>query len=99
MQQAGRYQAILELLEAIFNSLTPADKIINNYMRERKYIGSKDRRFIADTVWDIIRNRMKLEFEVQSNQPRRLLLQYIKQFTMDTPGISTGCWKERNNPS
>lgn len=85
MQQAGRYQAILELLEAIFNSLTPADKIINNYMRERKYIGSKDRRFIADTVWDIIRNRMKLEFVTKSNQPRSLLLQYIKQFTMDDP--------------
>ncbi len=74
MQTGARYQAALDILTQIFADQTPADKIINDYMRARKYIGSKDRRFISETVWNIIRNRMKLSFDSQSNDPRKILL-------------------------
>ncbi len=52
MQLSARYQAVFELLEEIFKDRLPADILVNQYMRERKYIGSKDRRFILDTVWE-----------------------------------------------
>ena len=78
MQNGARYQAILEILEEVFQDKIPADKVINDYLRARKYIGSKDRRFIVDGVWKIIRNRMKLEFDARSNEPRKVLLYAFK---------------------
>lgn len=78
MQTGARYQAVLELISEIFQDRKPADGIIDNYLKARKYIGSKDRRFIADTVWYIIRNRMKLEFDAGSKEYRKILLTYLK---------------------
>ncbi len=74
MQNGARYQAILEILTEVFDDKMPADKIINDYVRKRKYIGSKDRRFIVDEVWRIIRNRMKLAFDAKSEEARKILL-------------------------
>ena len=78
MQNGARYQAILELLSEIFKDEKPADGIINDYLRARRYIGSKDRRFITETVWEIIRSRLKLEFDARSREPRQLLLYYAR---------------------
>lgn len=83
MQQAGRYQAVMELLEKIFKGDIPADRVINDYMRERKFIGSKDRRFVSDVVWNIIRNKMKLEFDTGSSDIRRWVMLYIGRYTTD----------------
>lgn len=74
MQTGARFQAILELITVIFEDKQPADNLINDYLRARKYIGSKDRRFITEWVWKIIRNRMKLEFDAKSKEPRKILL-------------------------
>ena len=78
MQKGAQYQAVLELITEIFKDKTPADNIINAYLRERKYIGSKDRRFITETVWNIIRHRRRLTFDAQSDNPRRILLYYLR---------------------
>lgn len=78
MQNGARYQAVLELISTIFKDEKPADGIIDAYLKARKYIGSKDRRFIADTVWNIIRNRMKLEFDSGSKEYRKILMTYLK---------------------
>ena len=78
MQNGARYQAVLELITEIFRDMKPADGIINDYLRARKYIGSKDRRFITELTWQIIRNRMKLTFDAGSNQPRRILLTAVR---------------------
>ncbi len=83
MQSGARYKAVLELISEVFKGEKPADLIINEYLRARKYIGSKDRRFITDVVWDIIRNRMRLEFEAESNNPRKMLLVYAKDKLVD----------------
>ncbi len=74
MQTGARYQAVLEILTEVFQDKIPADKIINEYLRPKKYIGSKDRRFITDMVWYIIRNRLKLEFDAGSSDVRKILL-------------------------
>lgn len=78
MQSGAKYQAALEILTEVFKDKKPADSIINDYVRSRKYIGSKDRRFICDLVWNIIRNRLKLEFDSQSQDPRKIILWYCK---------------------
>ncbi len=83
MQKAAQYQAVLELLTEIFKDKFPADNIINAYMRERKYIGSKDRRFITETVWKIIRNRRKLSFDAGSDDVRKILMVYLQDEDLD----------------
>ena len=83
MQISARYQAVFELISQIFEDKKPADNIINEYVRSRKYIGSKDRRFIVDTTWDIIRHRMRLEFDAKSKDVRKILLVYLKNEDFD----------------
>ena len=83
MQKGAQYQAVLDLITEIFKDKQPADQIINSYVRERKYIGSKDRRFIIETVWKLIRNRRKLEFDTGSKEPRQMLLTYLQDEDFD----------------
>ena len=83
MQKGAQYQAVLELITEIFKDKEPADKLINSYLRERKYIGSADRRFITETVWTILRNRRKLEFDAGSSEPRRMLLYFLRNEDFD----------------
>ncbi len=52
---------VTELLLAIQNSKEPADHIVSSFFRNRTYLGSRDRRFISEAVYGIIRNRRFLE--------------------------------------
>lgn len=52
---AARLQATVDLLEAVVSSPRPADGTASEFFRARRYIGSKDRRFIADDVWSLLR--------------------------------------------
>lgn len=83
MQLSAKYQAVLEILSKVMADKFPADNIMREYLRERKYIGSKDRKFITDTVWDIIRHRSRLTFDSRSENPRMLLLTYLKDEDFD----------------
>lgn len=78
MKTAARYKAVWELMTAVFADRQPADNIINAYFRERRFIGSGDRRFIAEKIWHIIRRRRRLTFEAGSADPRKLLIACLK---------------------
>jgi len=78
MQIGARYKAVFELMQEVFKDRQPADNLINNYFRDRRYIGSGDRRFIAETIWEIIRHRSRLEFEAGELNPRKMLLIWLK---------------------
>lgn len=78
MQTAARCKAVLELMQLVFADQKPADHIINAYFRERRFIGSADRRFISETIWDVIRHRRRLEFDAGSADPRQMLIFYLK---------------------
>ena len=83
MQKGAQLQAVLELITEIFQDKNPADRLINTYLREHKYIGSKDRHFITDTIWQIIRHRRRLAFDAQSTDPRRILLYFLRHEDFD----------------
>lgn len=83
MQLSAKYQAVLEIITQVFQDKYPADNILKEYLRNRKYIGSKDRKFITNTVWNIIRHRSRLEFDCESSEPRMLLLTYLKDEDFD----------------
>jgi 16S rRNA (cytosine967-C5)-methyltransferase len=59
MIPAARVQAAIELLDVIIPAArgkgAPADRIIAEYFRARRYAGSKDRRAVRDLVYQAIR--------------------------------------------
>ncbi len=52
---------VLELLEQTDRSTQPLDRLVADFFRHRKYLGSHDRRFIAETLYGIVRHRRLLE--------------------------------------
>lgn len=50
-------KAIQELLQQIDATTKPANEVINAYTRSRRYIGSKDRKTITQSVWNSIKQR------------------------------------------
>jgi 16S rRNA (cytosine967-C5)-methyltransferase len=59
MTPSARVQAAIELLDTVIASArskgAPADRIIADYFRARRYAGSKDRRAVRDLVYRAIR--------------------------------------------
>ncbi len=60
MNPAARVQAAIELLDAIIIAArddgAAADVLAAQYFRQRRYIGSKDRRAVRDLAWQAIRS-------------------------------------------
>jgi 16S rRNA (cytosine967-C5)-methyltransferase len=48
-------QAVVEALEAIFSGNRYADKVIEKVLKQNPKWGARDRRFIAETTYDIVR--------------------------------------------
>ena len=74
MKEASRIQAIIEVIDEVIKDKLPADIILDKYFKERRYIGSKDRRFISDNSWKIIRNRLRYSEMLENNISARLLV-------------------------
>ena len=58
------YNTILEALEEIFSNNRHASKTIEYYLKNRKKWGSRDRRFFAESVYDIVRWWRKLWWRI-----------------------------------
>ncbi len=56
MRPSAHYQSILELLPEIHNPKIPLDIYLERYFRERRFMGSKDRKAISTGLYDIVRN-------------------------------------------
>lgn len=51
-----------ELLQLVRSSERPADGVIDTFFRSHKYLGSHDRRFIAETTYGTLRHLRKCEY-------------------------------------
>ncbi|MDZ4700822.1 MAG: RsmB/NOP family class I SAM-dependent RNA methyltransferase [Rhodothermales bacterium] len=54
--------ATVELYDRIVASPYPADRLMQTFFKERKQLGKRDRGFIAETVYGMLRNRRWLEW-------------------------------------
>lgn len=61
MKKSSLVGHILEVLQLIRSHTRPADNVLAEFFRSRHYLGSRDRRFIAETVYGILRNSYLLE--------------------------------------
>ena len=55
-----------EVLGIIHDSDKPADSLLDSFFRTRKYLGSHDRKFIAETTYGVLRHRSRCESLAQS---------------------------------
>lgn len=83
MRPESRVSAVIEVLETIHSEWShgahnPADNILSDYFKQRRYMGSKDRRFVADLVYFILRYGSTLEWWLEQchadNTPRQIVM-------------------------
>lgn len=62
---SARMLAVLDLLERTQKSPIPMDLTIGDYMRNRRYIGSKDRTDIVERMYAIVRHHARLHWALE----------------------------------
>ncbi len=80
---SARMKAVLEVLERIAKSPVPMDLTIGDYMRNRRYIGSKDRADVVERVYGMVRHHARINWALEQAgaseiTPRLQLLAYLK---------------------
>lgn len=81
MKPSARVQACIEILKGVERSKIPMDSMTGDYMRARRYIGSKDRADIAGRVYAIVRHYARLFWWLQKTKapdaPRQFVIAYL----------------------
>lgn len=62
MHESTKTQAVIELIDAFLTYKLPFDQIMARFFREHRYMGSSDRREIAEFSYDILRSFEKIRF-------------------------------------
>jgi len=62
MTPAARLQAAMEIAARIADESGPADRILRDDLRRRRYAGSADRRAIVERVYGVLRRRARLDW-------------------------------------
>lgn len=65
MTPDARVQSAIELLTEIEESARPADGVASKFFRERRFIGSKDRRDISARVYGVLRHKARLTWLIE----------------------------------
>ena len=61
MKPSSLYGHLAELITAVRGSTGPADVVVRRYLRDRHYIGSKERRWLSTRIFGIIRHSRLLD--------------------------------------
>lgn len=87
MTPAARLQAVIEILAALAARPEglPAEPVINDYLRQRRYIGSKDRRAVTAMIFDLLRHHARIAWGLaraggSPDAPRQQVLAYLALF-------------------
>jgi len=85
MTPGARYQAIIALYDTIMETSKPADQVLHLYFKQRKFIGSKDRRFITEAIYTLLRHYARLDWWVKKlglqNDGRMVVLIWLALVT------------------
>lgn len=98
MTRGARLKALSEILKLIFDAQNlPADSILSTYVRNRRYIGSKDRRFLSENLYALLRNRGRILFLKQQFLGERdtfeweVLLYAVQNLNLSVADLSSFC--------
>lgn len=88
MKKSSRYQTTIDILDILNKNPLPMDLLIGDYMRNRRFIGSKDRKFIVELTYDIARTHARLSWWINhikaENTPRVCVLAYVCLLGLET---------------
>ncbi len=100
MTPAARLEAAIALLEAIEATQSrPADSVANDFFRERRFIGSGDRRSVSERVWRVLRARRRLTWWVPKATPRLLVAASLLSEGWTLSGVAESFSGDRFAPS
>lgn len=74
MRPGGRIQAAAEVLEDIFSRHQPAATALQDWGKRHRFAGSGDRAAIGTLVYDVLRRRLSLGAQMESDAPRALAI-------------------------
>ncbi len=74
------YHALVDALTVILPLTSPADIGLKRYFKEHPKLGLRDRGFIAETVYTVLRHRRFIEHVVTDGSPRRMALVALTRF-------------------
>ncbi len=74
------YHALVDALTVILPLTSPADIGLKRYFKEHPKLGLRDRSFIAETVYTVLRHRRFIEHVVTDGSPRRMALVALTRF-------------------
>ena len=77
MTPGARIQAAIELLDQIAQAAAPADRLVASFFRSRRYAGSKDRRAVTETVYDVLRRQGEYAWRASGTGSRHLVLAHL----------------------
>jgi 16S rRNA (cytosine967-C5)-methyltransferase len=81
MTPAARIQAAVELTEALLPLQRPADQIVADFLRQRRYIGGGDRRRLLELAYGVLRARARLSWWLERAETpitaRALVIAYL----------------------
>ncbi len=75
--RAGELAALAAAIERVRRFDTPADNGLSAFFRSRPQMGQRDRAFVADGVFALLRRMRSLEALAESTEPRKLALAII----------------------
>jgi len=79
MTPSARLSAVVDLLETIFGTTGRAEQVVGGYFRTRRYAGSKDRRWVSEFLYTLLRRLGEVDWAIekveltQSNRTRAIV--------------------------
>lgn len=100
MTPAARIQASIDLIDNVIKLTYPADTIITHYFRQRRYIGSQDRRQISSYVYACLRQYLHLQWALgKFSNPRLLVFLFLlHQDEWQLPTLQNACDNKSYHP-
>ena len=74
-----QFNAAETVFARVITMTQPADAVLSSYFRSNPKLGQRDRAFIAESVFGILRRRYGLEYQTGAATPRQLLLAYFNR--------------------
>jgi len=65
MTPSARLSAVVELLDTIFGTTGRAEQVVGGYFRTRRYAGSKDRRWVSEFLYSVLRRMGEIDWTLE----------------------------------
>ena len=102
MKQGAHLQTAIEILEKISASKIPMDNTLRDYMHNRRYIGSKDRKAIVELVYNVVRATARLGWWLEKtgheDTPRARVIAFSLLTGISVHNVKIRCTGEKYCP-